>query len=398
MANELIQPDQALAGNGKNRRRKKAFLPLGRLFSLLAAILLFIGVYKSINLLALMGYFFLFALFLNALMADRRLKQVQVRRFFPDPVFEGVPGFFLIEVQNQGLTTVPTWHLIDNFGKESVSWGVPSLKAGGNFRIQGRFLPEARGWLKMPPLERCGSYPFGLVQVRLPQDESDRVLVLPKLGNSRQSALERFLSPYSSLDDSGKVGRYHPAAQEEFHGLRNFRAGDSPRNIHWRTSARRGELMVREYEDNPGDDLLVIVDPGVGQGSCLEDLVCFAATLIYDACKVRGKRLLFALVAQEPVILEDLANPKLGLKILEALAPIHGFTSKQDYQSATGRLSSMLKEMKLPASRVLLERTEKSSILSLGASQSLPVLNSRIARERGFYEPPLKAGEVRNGL
>ncbi|MFN6054390.1 MAG: hypothetical protein ACK47R_26480, partial [Planctomycetia bacterium] len=107
MANELIQPDQALAGNGKNRRRKKAFLPLGRLFSLLAAILLFIGVYKSINLLALMGYFFLFALFLNALMADRRLKQVQVRRFFPDPVFEGVPGFFLIEVQNQGLTTVP---------------------------------------------------------------------------------------------------------------------------------------------------------------------------------------------------------------------------------------------------------------------------------------------------
>jgi hypothetical protein len=156
--------------------------------------------------------------------------------------------------------------------------------------------------------------------------------------------------------------------------------------------------MVREYEDNPGDDLLVIVDPGVGQGSGLEDLVCFAATLIYDACKVRGKRLLFALVAQEPVILEDLANPKLGLKILEALAPIHGFTSKQDYQSATGRLSSMLKEMKLPASRVLLERTEKSSILSLGASQSLPVLNSRIARERGFYEPPLKAGEVRNGL
>lgn len=398
MANELIQPDQALAGNGKNRRRKKAFLPLGRLFSLLAAILLFIGVYKSINLLALMGYFFLFALFLNALMADRRLKQVQVRRFFPDPVFEGVPGFFLIEVQNQGLTTVPTWHLIDNFGKESVSWGVPSLKAGGNFRIHGRFLPEARGWLKMPPLERCGSYPFGLVQVRLPQDESDKVLVLPRLGNSRQSALERFLSPYSSLDDSGKVGRYHPAAQEEFHGLRNFRAGDSPRNIHWRTSARRGELMVREYEDNPGDDLLVIVDPGVGQGSGLEDLVCFASTLIYDACKVRGKRLLFALVAQEPVILEDLANPKLGLKILEALAPIHGFTSKQDYQSATGRLSSMLKEMKLPASRVLLERTEKTSILSLGASQSLPVLNSRIARERGFYEPPLKAGEVRNGL
>src|SRR5262249_49364986 len=60
--------------------------------------------------------------------------------------------------------------------------------------------------------------------------------------------------------------RRHPTAQAEFHGLRAFRSGDSPRWIHWRTSARCGELMVREFEDVPPDHLVLVVEPVAGDG------------------------------------------------------------------------------------------------------------------------------------
>lgn len=366
---------------------------MGKLFSLFAATLLFIGVYKGVNLLALMGYFFLFALFLNALLADRRLKQIHLQRFFPDPLHEGISGFFMIEAHNQGLATAPAWYLIDPSGKNPQGWGIPALQHGGRFRIQGRLLPPARGWLHLGALEKCGSYPFGLVQIRLLQGQEDTVLVLPRLGLSRNRALEKFLSPHVQLDDTGKVGRFHAAAQEEFHGLRNFRPGDSPRNIHWRTSARRGELMVREYEDYPGDDLLVVVDPGMGQGKDLEDLVSFAATVLHDSCRVRGNRLMLALLGAEPIVIEDNAHPQLGIKMLEALAPARGFTTRQAYQSSLGILHGMLKDRKLPPSRVLLERSDKPSEFTFGQGHGLPALNPRFAQERGFYEPPVKVAE-----
>jgi len=63
------------------------------------------------------------------------------------------------------------------------------------------------------------------------------------------------------MRSSRRRPRVHPTAQAEIHGVRSYRSGDNPRLIHWRTSARRGELMVRELEDVPSDNLLVIVDP-----------------------------------------------------------------------------------------------------------------------------------------
>ncbi|MEY4613924.1 MAG: hypothetical protein RL179_1897, partial [Planctomycetota bacterium] len=78
--------------------RKRALLPLGKIFSLFSALIVFIGIYKSINLLSLMGYFLFFALFFNALFASKRLRNIKVRRYFPDQLYAGVPGIYQIEV------------------------------------------------------------------------------------------------------------------------------------------------------------------------------------------------------------------------------------------------------------------------------------------------------------
>ena len=62
------------------------------------------------------------------------------------------------------------------------------------------------------------------------------------------------------------AGRYHfnPVSMEEFIGVRNYRPGDSPRNLHLILSLRchdyPNQLVVREYEDPSEDDVCVLLD------------------------------------------------------------------------------------------------------------------------------------------
>ena len=46
----------------------------------------------------------------------------------------------------------------------------------------------------------------------------------------------------------------------EFHGLREFRDGDDPRDIHWRSTARRGQRMVREHDDEAARRVSIFLD------------------------------------------------------------------------------------------------------------------------------------------
>jgi uncharacterized protein (DUF58 family) len=87
-------------------------------------------------------------------------------------------------------------------------------------------------------------------------------------------------------DAQGKRGR-----RGEFHGLHEYREGDDPRDIHWRSTARRGRPMVREYEDEAARRLTIFLDNGLPGGeSCddetaregLERAISIAASLAAD--------------------------------------------------------------------------------------------------------------------
>jgi uncharacterized protein (DUF58 family) len=77
----------------------------------------------------------------------------------------------------------------------------------------------------------------------------------------------------------------------DFYGVRQWRPGDSRRRIHWRTSARRGELVVCQFEQPRNRDVAVLVDlwqPELAQRQHLENVelaVSFAATVVTDLCR-----------------------------------------------------------------------------------------------------------------
>lgn len=370
------------------RKPKGALLPLGRGALLYAGFLLFIGVYKSLNLLALLGYFILVAMFVNAFLSGYRLRQIRVRRHFPDPLYAGQEGFYQIEMTNSNAAPVPPWCLIDLSSSRKNGWSVQALASGASTFVPSRIHPLKRGVMALAPLEICGSFPFGLVQNRHFGPSQEEVLILPKTGTLRRGSIQRFISKAAALGDSGKAPRFHPLATEEFHGLRPFRQGDNPKGIHWRTSARRGELMVRDHEDYPGDDILIAVDPGVGPGDDLEELISLAATICVDLCKVRGNRLVFAIAGREPVVLEDRAEPSFGLVVLRELARCQAPVDQAGAARAQSRVIDLLSNTEMPPAALILARRGRFAGLILPRDAPAPVLDAPTARELGLYEPP----------
>jgi uncharacterized protein (DUF58 family) len=87
----------------------------------------------------------------------------------------------------------------------------------------------------------------------------------------------------------------------DLHSVREYQQGESLRKVHWRTTARRGELMVKELEDMPHDEVAVLLDAdsrAVVGGSF--DVQVRAAGSILRANALRGRRALLSITSSPP--------------------------------------------------------------------------------------------------
>lgn len=106
-------------------------------------------------------------------------------------------------------------------------------------------LPLRRGYLRLPRLLLSRPDPLGLFRanLRLPCEQS--LLVLP-----RRYPVRRLTLPGRRQYQAGGMTLASAIGDsQEFIGLREYRAGDSLRNIHWPSWARSGKPQVKEYQD-----------------------------------------------------------------------------------------------------------------------------------------------------
>lgn len=97
--------------------------------------------------------------------------------------------------------------------------------------------------------------------------------------------LEAVSTPNEPIHDRRRRG-----AGMDFYGIREYRSGDSLRHVHWRSVARAGRLLVREYEDQPASRLGILIDTfstvGMEPETAFEDAVACAASLVVYALQV----------------------------------------------------------------------------------------------------------------
>ncbi len=142
-----------------------------------------------------------------------------------------------------------------------------------------------RGKYRLGPILAISRFPLGLVERSRIFRITDELLIYPRVGRLTSNWKRRWMSA------TELVARPQPHSgvfHDEFHRLREFRTGDNPRDIHWRTSARRGELILREYQQNRDFNLTVILDLWQpiarrdADAERVEQALCFVATLIVE--------------------------------------------------------------------------------------------------------------------
>ena len=97
--------------------------------------------------------------------------------------------------------------------------------------------------------------PFGLARAEVELDARGSLLVYPRL-----VPLDRLFSESGAHAQDGRRLLLRRPSGFDLHSVREYEQGESLRKVHWKTTARRGQLMVKELEDAPRDEIAVILD------------------------------------------------------------------------------------------------------------------------------------------
>lgn len=122
---------------------------------------------------------------------------------------------------------------------------VPSVRGEMETEVRVTLTPLRRGPLRLEGVTLARPDPLGLMRALHPVPLPQALLVLP-----RRYPLPSFRLPGESKYHQGGVALASNVGQsDEFISLRDYRRGDPPRHIHWRSWARAGKPVVKEFED-----------------------------------------------------------------------------------------------------------------------------------------------------
>jgi len=127
-------------------------------------------------------------------------------------------------------------------------------KASVHFKLKS----IQRGQATVGPIELCLTSPAGLWQNYWLIDDTITVKTYPDFERLKQQSLNGVQNqPINGLKQMKKRG-----GGTEFHQLREFRQGDSIRQIDWQATSKRQKLIAKEYQEEQNQHVVVMLDAG----------------------------------------------------------------------------------------------------------------------------------------
>ncbi len=176
------------------------------------------------------------------------------RRAGKGALLEGEDVWVSLDVQPESRTPaagIAITETIARFGEQVTTLS----RAGGGYR--GTYVLERvpRGRYIVEEARATIDDPFGLARLDVDLDARGSLLVYPRL-----VLLDRLFSEGGAHAQDGRRLLLRRPSGFDLHSVREYEQGESLRKVHWKTTARRGQLMVKELEDAPRDEIAVILD------------------------------------------------------------------------------------------------------------------------------------------
>lgn len=188
--------------------------------------------------------------------------------------------------------------------------------------IETELLCDIRGVHKTGPLYIKTGFPLGLkVFEKVFRNAQSEVVVFPNPVDVNKFL---FSIDESSIHHGDNISK-RKGGNDEFVSIREYQQGDSPRHIHWPTTAKKGELIVREYQDILSSSLVIILDLnksfdiGSNEHTTLEYAITIASSLALHALN-NGYRVSLFGYGKEKIELINVIGSQNCIQILETLA------------------------------------------------------------------------------
>ncbi|WP_232662207.1 DUF58 domain-containing protein [Pseudonocardia sp. TRM90224] len=350
---------------------------------------------------------------LALLLAARTRRVVRVARELKPPRLP-VGGEATVELKLRGTTLLGALRLVDTVpdaaGPQPQApprFTVHRLSRRGGARLRYPLRPVLRGVHRVGPLAGIMTDPLGLAEFQRELDGSERLLALPRV------------VPLRGEPAALGTGEGTPGASLAHQGqgtsdvlVRPYRFGDEIRRVHWRSTARHDELMVRLEERPWRGGMTVLLDrrDGAHRGRGSDSSLEFAVTMTASICAHLIRRgepvaivteegtpltggpatttsvepLLDALAALRPSARTDLAGPELALgnDVLAVLGMV-----------GPGQIEALLARRTAPGHAVLLDtstwdpagadsRAGATAAMLRGAGWRVAVATARSTPER----------------
>jgi uncharacterized protein (DUF58 family) len=218
----------------------------GWLVTLGAVVLIFAG-----RLLGVLELFILGAsaaalvLFSVVAVSLARLRVSVERTVTPPRVYAGSPSRVELSIRNDGNRTTPVVRMFDPVtGTRGADLLLGPLEPGVTARAAYRLPTEKRGIIRIGPLDVVVTDPFGVASSATAAAPVSELTVFPWVDDIVPVPHTSGDDPHAGADHPSTLGR----SGDDFYALRPYVVGDDLRRVHWKSTARRDELMVRQDE------------------------------------------------------------------------------------------------------------------------------------------------------
>lgn len=265
------------------------------------------------NLLFLILGGMLGSIVLSSWLSEQSIRDIEVRRMIPRAVTVGEPASLRYEVHNHKRWLPSLAVELREEGLPTSAF-LPRLDGGSTEVVRSEHRFVRRGVYPLSVVTVSTSFPFGLFRKERDVTLPGELVVWPRSDRDVPAVAVQGREGFRTM--AGQRGS--AGTRGEYRGLRSYRPGDDPRDIHWRSTARLGEPVIREYEEDASEGVWICLDTRGQDEDLIEETVEIAASL---AARFQGSGRRLALSTPD-VELEPADGHGQLERILDALARV----------------------------------------------------------------------------